>query len=320
MRALVTGAGGFVGPYVCDALRQVVDGSVEIVRTALAANAHAIAGPLLGLDVTDAAAVESLVERQRPDWVVHLAGIAAPAEATADWGRTWSINLTGTLNLAHAILRHAPDCVLLFAGSGQVYGASARSGRPMDERTLLAPIDDYSASKAAADLALGAMADRGLRAIRMRPFNHTGPGQNESFFVPSIAMQIARIEAGLQPPILRVGNLEAERDFLDVRDVANAYALAIRNADTLPPGTVLNVASGRRRRMRDVLERLVASSPATIAIEKDLARLRRSDLPCIVGDPSLSQRLLGWTPCHEFEETLANILTHSREIVTFGRD
>ena len=113
----------------------------------------------------------------------------------------------------------APDCWLLNAGSGLVYGESAKPGLPLDESALLAPIDEYAVTKAAADLALGALARRGLKCIRFRPFNHTGAGQAGAFVIPAFAMQIAQIEAGLAEPVIHVGNLDAERDFLDVRDV-----------------------------------------------------------------------------------------------------
>jgi GDP-4-dehydro-6-deoxy-D-mannose reductase len=194
------------------------------------------------LDITDADAVVTKISRSRPMHVVHLAGIAAIPEVSANVLRAWTPHLFGTLNLARAILKHAPDRVLIFAGSEQVYGDTAKSGLPLDETAQLAPVNEYATSKAVADLALGAFAKQGLRVVRFRPFNHTAPGQTEDFVVPSFAAQIARIEAGRQPPVIRVGNLEAQRDFLDVRDVAATYALAVRQSSrrapfsTWPPG------------------------------------------------------------------------------------
>ena len=146
----------------------------------------------------------------------------------------------------------------------------------------------------------------------MRPFNHTGPGQTEEFVVPSFALQIGRIEAGLQLPVLRVGNLDAERDFLDVRDVTAAYALAIAKADDVRSGTILNVASGIPRRIGDVLDQMVALSSTPITVEQDIDRMRPSDTPRFVGDAGLARRLLDWSPAHVFEDTLAMMLCHSR--------
>ena len=181
------------------------------------------------------------------------------------------MHLHGTLNLAREILRRAPDCWLIHVGSGLVYGESAKAGRALDENALLAPIDEYSATKAAADLALGALSRARLKCIRLRPFNHIGPGQSEAFVVPAFAMQIARIEAGLAPPVIRVGNLDAQRDFLDVRDVANAYALVMKNLERMGSGTVLNIASGIPRRISDILASLVG---------KVASRFPSSKIPC----------------------------------------
>lgn len=312
MRILVTGAGGFVGQHLVATLRQTFADQVDILLTALRSEQHPVLGSIESLDVTDRAAVSETIARFQPTHVVHLAGMAAIPAANEDPKAAWRVHVDGTLNVAWEILEQAPECTLLFAGSGHVYGVSANTGRPLDETALLAPVDDYSVTKAAADLALGALAGRGLRCIRFRPFNHTGPGQSEAFVVPSFAMQIARIEAGLAPPVIRVGNLDAERDFLDVRDVTAAYALAIREARNLPPGVILNVASGAPLRMGDILERLWALSYAEIAIEQDPTRLRPSDLPHIVGNAGLARDLLGWAPKYAFEDTLAAVLADCR--------
>jgi GDP-4-dehydro-6-deoxy-D-mannose reductase len=224
----------------------------------------------------------------------------------------WRVNLHGTLNLAHVLLKRAPDCWLIHVRSGLVYGESAKAGRALDENALLAPLDEYSASKAAADLALGPLIRSGLKCIRLRPFNHTGPGQSEAFVVPAFGMQIARIEARLAPPIIRVGNLDARRDFLDVRDVANAYALVMKNMERLESGTVLNIASGVPRRISEILEGLIARSRAKITVEHDPMRQRPGDLPIIVGDAGRARSLLDWRPEHLFEDTLTAVLNNCR--------
>lgn len=319
VRILITGANGFVGPYVCDAIVQTFGRTAATIPTARDPCDDPLLGPLAGLDITDPAAVDAAVADADPDVVVHLAGIAAPTAANADWQDAWRVHVNGTLNIAHALLRRAPGCVLLSVGSGLVYGDSARSGAPVDEGTLLAPMDEYAASKAAADLALGALASRGLRAIRMRPFNHTGARQSDGFFLPNMAMQIARIEAGLQPPVIKVGNLDAERDFLHVQDVADAYALAIRNAASLPSGTILNIASGTAYRMGNLLDRLIAAAGVAIRVEQDPTRMRPADLPRIVGNPSLAHRLLGWIPRSGIDAILADVLGHCRGVVSARR-
>jgi GDP-4-dehydro-6-deoxy-D-mannose reductase len=191
---------------------------------------------------------------------VHLAGIAAVGVAVKDPARTWAVNLHGTLNLAEAILAHVPDCRLIFVSSAEVYGGSFKAGAALDESAALAPMNLYAATKAAAELALGAMAGNGLRLLRLRPFNHTGPGQAEAFVVPAFAGQIARIEAGLAPPVIKVGALRPARDFMDVRDVCAAYAACVREADALPENAVLNIASGRAVKIGDILRMLLAQA------------------------------------------------------------
>jgi len=148
-------------------------------------------------------------------------------------------------------------------------------------------------------------ARRGLDVVLMRPFNHAGPGQGEGFVVSAFAAQIARIEAGAEP-VIRVGDLEAERDFVDVRDVCDAYALAL--TAPLTPGTALNLASGRARRIGDVLEALLSMSRVAIRVETDPDRLRPSEVPCALGDATRARALLGWEPRIPFEDTLRDAL------------
>jgi GDP-4-dehydro-6-deoxy-D-mannose reductase len=312
MRVLITGANGFVGPYVRDALRSGCGDGVAVAATSKDGGPHPAFGQVEELDVTDPAAVQDAIVRHRPSHVIHLAAVAALGAAQADPRNTWRIHVGGALNVANAIIDKAPGCWLVHVGSGLVYGESAKTGRPLDEGTLLAPIDDYAVTKAAADLALGALSRQGLKCVRMRPFNHTGPGQTEAFAVPAFAMQIARIEAGLAPPVIRVGNLDARRDFLDARDIADAYARAVLNSRDLAPNTIFNVASGVSWRMGDILDRLLAWSSVKIATEQDPLRLRPSDLPCIVGDATRARTLLGWAPEHRFEDTLAAVLEDCR--------
>ena len=289
-RILVTGSGGFVGAHLIPVLARAYPGA-----TITGAKA----------DVTDRDAVQAEIIGAAPDAVVHLAAIAAIPAARHDPARAWHVNLQGTLHVAAAVLSHAPVATLLFASTADLYGATFRAGTPLDETALLAPLNTYAATKAAADLALGAMAAEGLRAIRMRPFNHTGPGQTDAFVVASFAQQVARIAAGLQAPVLQVGDLSPMRDFLDVRDVCAAYAMAL--AADLAPGTILNVASGQPRRVGDVLRDLLDMAGVTATIQTDPARLRPTDIPVAAGDAS-RLRALGWAPAIPWAQTLADTL------------
>ncbi len=318
MKVVITGARGFVGRHLFGALRQSLGVDAEIVPTARRREEDPELGIVEALEVTDRAAVGDFIGRVRPSHIVHLAAIAAVPATASDPLAAWRTNVLGTLNIAWEILARAPDCTLVFAGSGHAYGASAAAGRPLSEDAVLAPLNDYAATKAAADLALGALVGDGLKSIRFRAFNHTGPGQSEGFALPGFALQIARIEAGLAPPVVRVGNLDVARDFLDVRDVAAAYGRALVHQPGLQPGLILNVASGIPRRVGDILDRLRALSGVSIEIQADSARMRPGDLPLIVGDASRARDLLGWTPKVDFDDTVAALLDDCRNRVASG--
>ena len=315
-RILITGSHGFVGPYVVRALQRVCGDKTQILATGGKDGSPASTTKSEMLDVTDKLTVRNTIRQYSPTHVIHLAALAAPAAAAANPDRAWNVHVYGALNIAHAILDEVPDCWLIHVGSGLVYGGSAKSGLALDETALLAPIDEYGATKAAADLALGALSYQGLKVIRMRPFNHIGVGQSDAFVVPAFATQVARIEAGLAPAVIRVGNLDSERDFLDVRDVANAYALAVRRSGSLAHDAIFNIASGVPRRIGDILTWLLGQSRVTIAVERDHNRLRPSDLPRIVGDASLIRKALGWEPEYSLEQTLAGILDDCRRRVS----
>lgn len=311
MRVLITGANGFMGSYVVDALRQVCGGAHILAYGKTATNAGG--NSLIGLDVTDAAAVRRTIEAQRPTHVINLAAIAAVSEANANPEIAWRVHVAGALHLGHAILDSGIDCVLINVSSGMVYGDTANTVSPLDEEALLRPIDQYAVSKAAADLALGTLARKGLKCVRMRPFNHSGAGQSQAFVLPAFAMQVARIEAGLDAPVMRVGRLDAERDFLDARDVADAYARTVMLSDSVKSGTILNIASGQPRRIGDLLNRLLEMSRVPISVEQDPARVRSDDIPRMIGDASLARRLLRWQPQHSFDDTtIAFVLNHCR--------
>jgi GDP-4-dehydro-6-deoxy-D-mannose reductase len=286
----------------------------EIMIGTISGNASAHPGNVrrIALDITDADQVRCALSAEKPTHVFHLAAIAAVQTARLDVRQTWDVNFGGALNMALGVSEAAPDCRLLYCGSGQVYGGGFRSGRALDESAALDPTDAYGASKAAADLMIGQMVKQGLKAIRLRPFNHTGPGQAEDFVVPAFAAQIARIERGEQQPMLRVGNLLGRRDLLDVRDVVDAYVRALLRFDTLPPGIALNVASGEAISIGEILETLLSLSPKQIEIQQDPDRVRSGDFSVVLGDASLARRLLDWTPQIKIADTLAAVLQHYR--------
>lgn len=307
-RILITGASGFVGLHLTPRLAAAFP-----IAELMPCNATTV-------DIADPAAVLSLVRGTRPDTVIHLAALADVAAARADPKLAWRVNLHGTLALAQAILREVPECLLLHVSSADAYGRSFASGAPVDEEAPLAPMNTYAATKAAADLALGALIGDGLRCIRVRPFNHTGPGQSAAFVVPAFARQIARVAEGLQPARLRVGALDPRRDFLDVRDVCEAYVACLRHAEELPRTAILNIASGVPRRVGDVLNELLALAGIAAEIETGETLLRPAEIPLAQGDARTARAALNWAPAITWKQTLRDVMDDWRARVRAGSD
>lgn len=308
-KVLITGAGGFVGRHLAATLRER--------RPGWGLDLPGGPGEPGGLDVTDAGSVSQWIASRRPDIVVHLAAVAAVTASVKDPRLAWRVNLDGTLNLVLAMQAHTPGAHLLFVSSAEVYGDSLNGPAPVDETSLLQPVNPYAASKAAADILVRQAAAAGLSATVARPFNHTGPGQSDAFVVPNFARQIARIEAGLQPPVIEVGSLDDERDFLDVADVVDAYALLLERRADPAARAVFNVASGQAWRIGDILERLLSAARRPIEVRVDPSRLRAAPIPRVVGDAS-RLRALGWRPRRSIGDTLAAVLAEHRRALARG--
>lgn len=309
-RILVTGASGFVGRRLVAALAAHFP-DARIIRTDRAGEAPGPGEPR-ALDILDSAAVDALIADVKPDALIHLAALAAVQDSVRDPRSTWQVNVMGTLEMVMAAQRHAPGCHFLYVSSAEVYGRTAFSGDPVMEEMVLQPQNPYAASKAAADLMVREAAGRGLHATIVRPFNHTGPGQDDRFVIPAFCSQVARIEKGLQPPEMLVGELNDERDFLSADDVVGLYVKVIEAGRRLPPGLVLNAASGVSRRIGGILDTILAASTAKIAIKVDPSRLRAVRIPRIVGDASRAFDVLGWRPAKPFNQMLSETLDYWR--------
>jgi len=313
-RILLTGATGFVGPRLLAALRHSSFHDAQFLVWGYRP-AAGVPAPLTNIDICSAAAVAAAVAGFKPTHVVHLAAQSHVPTSFKQPELTWRINVMGTLNLFEALRKHVPQAGILYISSSEVYGRSFQAGEPLDETALLQPQNPYAASKAAADLMAGQYAAQGLRIVRLRPFNHIGAGQREEFVAASFAAQVARIEAGQQKPVIRVGNLEARRDFLDVDDVVRAYVMALEKIDDLAPGMVMNICSGTTRKIEDLLNGFIEQAACSVRVERDPERLRPSDTPVAAGSAETVASSLGWNAEIPFSVTLKSILDYWRQRV-----
>jgi GDP-4-dehydro-6-deoxy-D-mannose reductase len=311
-RVLITGAGGFVGYWLRRKLLAALSTDASVLSTSVSTEEVSIFDAresFAELDIRDEGAVENLVQSFLPTAVFHLAAVTDVKEAERLRRVTWDINLFGTINLASAVRRLSPSARFIFVSTSEVYGSSSKGDdRPIDEKAPLAPTNSYATSKAAADLFMGQIAREGLRVIRFRPFNHTGPRQSTRFAIPAFAAQVALIKKRLQDPVIRVGNLETQRDFLDVRDVVEAYVKALMLPDAeIYNNAVLNIASGIPRRIGDILRELITLANISPQIEQDPDRLRANDTPLAIGNATLAKSTLGWTPQIPWTATLHDL-------------
>ena len=311
---LVTGATGFAGGHLLDRLadRAPVVAWFRPDGHEPDPDRHIDWRPV---DLLDPVAVAEGVLEAAPTWVYHIAG--APQVDTS-WHTVvphLRTNVLGTHHVLEAVKIAGRACRVLVVSSAQIYQAT---DDPIDEDAPLVPPTPYGLSKLAQDrLAARAAVEDGLDIVIARPFNHAGPRHNKAFAVSSFARQIARIEAGLAPPEIHVGNLDARRDVTDVRDVVEAYDCLMADAPTARP---YNICSGRAWRIGDLLDELrhLATTPVTVIV--DQARLRPNDVPVLQGDATRIRAELGWTPKIPVEQMLSDTLDWWRAEIRQGRD
>jgi GDP-4-dehydro-6-deoxy-D-mannose reductase len=312
MRVLITGITGFVGGHLLEFLRaQHPDWEVSgLVRPG--ERGRELPGATLHeADLEDGAAVEAALARVRPDRIVHLAGQSSAHQSWLDPEGTLRLNIHGLLHLLEGVRRRSLSPRVLVVGSAEEYGLCDESDLPLRETAPLRPHSPYAVSKVAQGyLALQYTLSFGIETIRTRSFPHTGPGRGEAFAESSFARQLVEIAAGRKPGVLEVGNLNAVRDFSDVRDVVRAYWALLERGES---GEVYNVCTGVGVPIRDLLRRLVEIAGVDVEMRLDPERLRPSDIPTLVGDPTRLQQTTGWRPRVPLEETLREILEYWRE-------
>lgn len=309
---LITGADGFVGRHLIPALENRLEPGARLIcatRTPVPGRQgdHA----RIAFDLEDAAGIAAAIDAVRPDLIIHLAGQASVGRSTGMAANTWSINLGGSLALARALADIETECTVLFPSSVEVYGLTFNH-ETANEQSPLRPQSAYARSKVAAEAMFDDVLPAAARLIVARPSNHSGPGQDEAFVIPAFAAQIARVERGASPTI-RVGNLDAERDFLDVRDVVAAYLALLARAETLPRRNVFNIASGRTLRIGALLDRLRMLSPAETVVEQDPQRMRPSEVARAAIDIAAIREAVGWMPACTLDDMLGSVLADQRE-------
>ena len=315
VRALITGITGFAGGHL--AAHLLARGDAEVYGVARD-RGHKLDHfdspvPVVIADLRDPQAVEEVLLEVRPDHIYHLAAQAYVPTAWRDpWG-TFENNVRPELNMLQVIVHRRLPARMLVVASNEVYGAVSPDQLPVKETTLLEPNNPYGVSKVAQDLlARQYFLSHGVDVIRARAFNHLGPRQSPQFVAANFARQIAEAEAGLREPVVRVGNLQAQRDFTDVVDVVRAYALLMEKGRS---GEAYNVGSGQPRSVQSLLDTLLSLSSVKIRVERDPARMRPSDVPIIYGDITKLRTDTGWEATIPFEESLRRVLAYWREVV-----
>lgn len=307
MRVLITGAAGFVGRHLATHL--FADGGHEVWGLTRARRMIKGIDPRVRLviaDLREAEPVAAAVSQVRPDAVYHLASQASVARSLADPLDTMLNNVIGQVNLLEACAKHAPDARILVVGSNEEYGLTRPDELPIREGKELRPISPYAVSKVTQDL-LGHQyfATRGLPIIRVRPFTHTGPGQESLFVTPAFARQLAEMELEQRELRMRVGFLDGQRDFTDVRDVVRGYQLLVERGEL---GEVYNLGSGVPRSVRSILDGLLELTDVRPVIEVDPTMIRPLEMPVMYADCSKIEAATGWRAEIPFEQTLKDVL------------
>jgi GDP-4-dehydro-6-deoxy-D-mannose reductase len=317
MRILITGITGFVGSYLAEhALARGTEVYGSCRWRSKTENIDHLSGQiqLVECELLDLSSVEQLIEAARPDYVAHLAAQSYVGSSWHTPAQTLQTNVIGQVNLLEAIRKHARGARILAVGSSEEYGLVTESELPIRETNPLRPLSPYAVSKVTQDvMGYQYFKSYGLAIVRTRAFNHEGPRRGDVFATSSFARQVAEIEAGRRAPVIHVGNLQARRDYTDVRDIVRGYWLLLERGEA---GEVYNLCSGRAWAIQEILDfYLHASRVHPIEVRQDPARLRPSDVPVLLGDASKIASATGWQPEVPFEKTLTDLLEYWRHRV-----
>ncbi|OIB03082.1 hypothetical protein AK95_05585 [Paenibacillus sp. LC231] len=312
MKALITGVNGFVGRHLEEYL---VSQQIEVWGTSRSVNHEKNHINRVQLDFNQEEAIVQLLNTIKPDLIFHLAAQSSVAKSWTQVSRTLDANVTKTALFYDAIKQSdISDTVkILSVGSSEEYGIVSKENIPISETAPLNPTNPYGISKVTQHMLAKLYSSLGLHIVHVRPFNHIGPGQKQGFVTSDFARQIALIESQKLPPVITVGNLEAQRDFTDVRDIVRAYAEVIQKGRA---GEVYNICSGKSHPIRYILDYLLTlSTNKSIDVQQDINKMRPSEFPIYIGDSTKINNLIGWDTEYLIEESLVDILTYWRSIL-----
>lgn len=324
MNALIIGAAGFVGSYLIRHCKEDCGWTVSATKMSFETFSYEGVG-VYDLDILDRDAIVALLEKLRPDYIFHLAAQSSVAASWKNPGLTIDVNIKGSVNVLDAVRIVRDNSLsgqndipaqpylprILLIGSGEEYGHIRPEETPLPETNALRPGNIYAATKACQNM-IGSIYAKAyhLDIMMVRAFNHVGPNQAPMFVVADFCKQVADIEAGLQEPVIRVGNLSAKREFTDVRDVVRAYALLVQKGE---PGETYNVGSGHAVAIQDILDQILALSEKEIQVEVDSKKLRPVDVPIIEADTTKLREATGWEKTIELGQTLRETLEYWRK-------
>lgn len=310
-KALITGINGFAGTHLNNYLNQ---NGYDVYGTVKPENENPENSNLFPVDIEDFESLKEVIGDISPDFIFHLAALTSPSQSFKNPSATVNTNIGGQLNVLEAVKQlQLMETRVLVVSSAEVYGRAEDHELPMNENTPLRPLSPYAVSKIAQDyLGYQYFYSQGVKAIRVRPFNNIGPNQGPIFVVPSFARQIAEIEKGMKEPVLKVGNLEAKRDFTDVRDMVRAYAMVMQKGE---PGEVYNIGSGKSYKIQEILDIFLSLSDAHIIVERDPDLMRPGDIPELLCDYGKLHHITGWKPEITIEQSVQDTLDYWRNIV-----